>query len=323
MMEAKAVSYEEVVKDIGEFPGLAYAREFLCFQEKHYSLKNIFLKITNDGIPTAIIAVNLKSNEAFSVYKDYAHLFFLDTRQKDFNWLTLANVVKKKIGASYFELQFAQFEGTPSHDGLVPSPLSIFVLSLNNEKTEADLLNLFDKKTRNEIRKSKRYGFEVKMIRIDMLDDIYALYIENMKRHGTPPKPMGYFEDLFHCFGEKCKCLGVLSNGELVGLNIFQVNKDYLRLIFNLSKVKFWNACVNNLLYYETIEWAALNGVKIIDFGPSLNNDHGHNRFKLGFGAKRMPIFSVVDAGVVFRFRKWIRQKWYNLRLRYAKTFNV
>ena len=63
------------------------------------------------------------------------------------------------------------------------------------------------------------------------------------------------------------------------------------------------------------IEFGAKKGCGIIDFGPSLNSDESHVRFKMGFGGQKVSILTFVSGSPFYVAKKWFTQKRHALKI--------
>ncbi|OGF30640.1 hypothetical protein A3H09_01680 [Candidatus Falkowbacteria bacterium RIFCSPLOWO2_12_FULL_45_13] len=318
-MKIESVPIEEVLKLTEFFPSFSYTKEFLKFQKKRYGLASDLLGVYDKGKLVCLLPVNYSSTAAYSVYKDYTEPFITGDEQK-VDWPEVARAVKKKLGCDYFELNFG-FTGAirANFSEFKATALSFFVLRLGLGENQESFFKKFDKKTRNQIRKAEKYNFVFKTVGAESSAVFYDLYKENMGRHGTPAKPLSFFHDLFACYGEKCRLLLLWDQTELAGANLAVASGRYLRLFFSLSRVKYWQHCVNDLLYFKTIDWAYGRGVRTIDFGASSNQDKSHNHFKLGFGAEQWPILNYRQGSKWHYIKDFLRQKKYNLKIRLNK----
>lgn len=310
---------EIITKFNQDYPKLdfTYSEEFFYFQQKRYLLDSGLMKIREDGQDVCMVPVNFNQHSLFSPHKDFAIPYFLNNKRVDWN-----EVVKRlqKKGFKKIELSYRKDDLL---EGFKKTPLSTFVLNLSESQDGLKLMDLFNKKTRNEVKKSLKYDFDYKILPVNeqSLGIFYNLYVKNMQRHGTPAKPKLFFEDLFFCFKNKILITSIFYKGELGGINLSIVEGDNLRLVYNLSEKKFWSYCVNNLLYFKTIEEAADRGIKKIDFGPSVRKDITHNRFKLGFGAKEIQIVKLTSMSWSLALKCLLEQKLFNLKLRINKFF--
>ncbi len=278
----RTLSKSEAQSHIAHVPDIAYAEEFFALQKKRYGAHSEFVGIYRDDMLAAVIPVNyFPGKEAFSVHKDYTKPHVI--AQEDINWQSVVELLKEKYGVGYAELYFAGTQGKKT-------PLSAFVLELAEHETQETIWAKYHKKTRNEVRKAEKFNFTVRSGGQEIVEDFHRLYTENMKRHGTKARPLAYFNDLFEKYKEKCGIIAAFDGGTAVGANFFLTHNAYLRLAFNVSDVAYWDKCVNNLLYDRTIASGYARGIRMFDFGPGLNSDTSHNKFKLGFGAQLIPL---------------------------------
>lgn len=313
-LSLRTLSDREAQEYVAHISDIAYAREFFLLQEKRYGAQSEFAGIYRNNALTAIIPVNyFLGKEVFSVHKDYTSPCIV--AEGDIDWQEVAELLKEKYGVGYAELHFAGTSGKKT-------PLSVFILELSDGMTREEIRDVYHKKTRNEVRKAEKFNFTVHFGGTEMLDGFYRLYAENMKRHGTPARPLAYFEDLLGYYKEKGAIISAFDGDMAVGANFLLLHNAYLRLALNVSDVAYWDKCVNNLLYDRTIAFGYEHGVRIFDFGPSLNKDVSHNKFKLGFGAKQIPLVRYTAGSQWHMLKKWTANKRYALKIRAWKLFS-
>ncbi|MFC1613185.1 lipid II:glycine glycyltransferase FemX [Patescibacteria group bacterium] len=311
-LELKIHTSEELSEYINNVADITYSKEFFSLQKKRYNFDNGFIGIYENDKLLAIFPANYSEKEFYSVYKNYCEPIIFES----VNWKSVISAIKEKFNVKYTELNFCFEKSILNQMDLTKTALSCFVLKIDKSENRETLFKKFNKKTRNEIRKAEKFGFEMKIGGIEYLEKIYELYKENMKRHGTPAKSKDYFSDLFSWYNRKCRAIMVFDKEILAGVNLILINGNCLRLPFNLSKKEYWNKCVNNLVYYKMIEWGSSEGIRVFDFGPNLDNDKSHSHFKLGFGAEKFPIYKLAVGNKSYFIKKWINQKRYNLKIR-------
>lgn len=293
-------------------PDYTYSDEFCNFQKLRNSCQTVYIGIYEELELLAILPLNISTNKkVFSVYKDYT--FPLLLTKKTINWRLVIKLIRKLFNADYCKLYLAGVANKKN------SKLANFILKIDKTYNQFNIFDLYQKKTRNEVRKSITYDYYIKEAGIEGLLEFYDLYIENMQRHGTPARDTQYFYDLFNSYNNKCKLILVYDTNKLIGGNLILVHNRYLRLVFNVSKVEYWPNYVNNLLYHQTILHSIKLNINTIDFGPGLISDYGHNKFKLGFGARQEFLYEDVSTNFYNYLMDWFKQKFYNLRLRIKK----
>lgn len=192
-----------------------------------------------------------------------------------------------------------------------------YLLRIKTDLPLADRFDLYNKKTRNQVRKSYLNDLRVEVGVPPR--GFYDLYIANIERLKSIPKNRGYFEVLEEFLGEAILCVSIFAGDVLVGCNYAIVSQNYITLLLNLSNSKYWNLNINDRLYDELIAWAIKNNIEFIDFGPSVRRDESHNHFKEGFGALRRSLMEKRQGSIIPRARLFLAQKMRNLRLRFLK----
>lgn len=293
-----------------------YQNSFIKWENDFYSKSTLWVKVYNDKKSFLILPINIDfQNRGYCPFKSYIFPYKkLNIEVLETDWRVIGAKIKEKLNLNYLEFILAV-------DCFNHTNMSTWFLDLNGVEKKELILNKFDKKTRNEIKKSLRSNWEIKFLNKDDLFQIYELYRENIRRHKSIAKPISYFEALFDIFGDRLWCLGVSLDGELAAVNISLVSSRRLRLLFNLSKITYWQKCVNNFIYYKMIEQGFDSGIKFFDFGPTSNKDVGHLRFKKGFGAVKCPLLRVRFCSNWRLFIFWFKQKIFNFNLRFKKIW--
>ncbi len=184
----------------------------------------------------------------------------------------------------YFETRgrFDQWRGaTPS--------LAFFGHALPLEGGDEDLFKGLNSSMRRCICKAEQakvkieFGNTMEFARI-----YYALHCRTRKRHGLPPQPVDFFENIArHVFGSGHGFVGVARHeGNPVAAAVFFHEGKSALYKFGASDSEFQHVRPNNLLMWEAIKYCAAGGFAELRFGcTSLLND-GLRNFKLGFGAR-------------------------------------
>jgi len=319
-LKVKIIKVAEGLKLASSFPSLSYSEEFFKYREKIYGLSGGFLAVRRKDELLMLLPANYSREAFYSVYKDYTEPLIIKDELPETAPCLIIEKLKKEYGFKKLEFNFG-FIKNDCPFILADSGLSTFVLRLSAAESGESLFGRFAKKTRNEIRKAQKRGFDLNIGPLSEIGPIYELYLANMKRHGTPAKSRDYFENLATAYGEKCMVAAAYRDQILAGVNIFLIKGDYLRLQHNYSELDFWPDCVNNLLYYKMIDWGRERGMVFFDFGPSSNSDRSNIHFKLGYGARQISLQKMVDSSAADRLTVWLAGKKHNLKIRLNKIF--
>ena len=138
------------------------------------------------------------------------------------------------------------------------------------------------RKQRAMVRKGLKNGL---LAEIDTsVERFFALYADNVHRHGTPAMPKRYFQALKNEFGKDCEILTVVGPGG-------QVLSSVMTFYFRDEALPYYagddeaarNLAANDFKYWELMRRACERGFKTFDFGRS-KKDTGSYAFKKNWG---------------------------------------
>ena len=157
-----------------------------------------------------------------------------------------------------------------------------FIVKL--DKTFEKIYNSFDKNTRYDIRRAEnRYKLLIKETNIDnFIPSFYELYLKNVKRLGSPPHHIKYFENMLDKFRNSIKVFFCEYNDkEIGGLLLLTYRKTvHAYTIGYTSQGRKWGA--SYLLHRDAIKWSSENNYNYYDIGPAKKNS-GAYMHKKGF----------------------------------------
>jgi FemAB-related protein (PEP-CTERM system-associated) len=151
-----------------------------------------------------------------------------------------------------------------------------------------DNLAAIPRKQRAMVRKGIGHGL---MSQIDAEPDrFFALYADNVHRHGTPPLAKRYFEALLRTFGRDCE---VLTVTDLHGKAVSSVLSFYFRdevLPYYAGDVEAArDLAANDFKYWEVLRRACERGLCVFDLGRSKRGT-GAFAFKKNWGLEARPL---------------------------------
>lgn len=155
------------------------------------------------------------------------------------------------------------------------------------EQEEANLLAI-PRKQRAMVRKGIKNGL-VSSIDPDA-ERFFALYADNVRRHGTPALPKRYFQALLAEFGADCEVLTVSApNGSaLSSVLSFYFRGEVLPYYAGDSETARETAA-NDFKYWELMRRACARGLKVFDYGRSKQGT-GSYAFKKNWGFEPTPL---------------------------------
>jgi lipid II:glycine glycyltransferase (peptidoglycan interpeptide bridge formation enzyme) len=121
----------------------------------------------------------------------------------------------------------------------------------------------------------------------EALRTFYKLHCGTRQRHGVPPQPMRFFDNIAKfVFGLGHGEVGVARlSDQPVAAAVFFNNSREAIYKFGASNYSFQGLRPNNLLMWEAIKRYAEQGCTYLHLGRTSLANEGLRRFKLGFGA--------------------------------------
>jgi FemAB-related protein (PEP-CTERM system-associated) len=149
-------------------------------------------------------------------------------------------------------------------------------------------LNAIPRKQRAMVRKGIKNGLRGE---IDATAErFFALYADNVHRHGTPAMPKRYFEALLREFGKDCEVLTVVDAG---GAPVSSVMSFYFRdevLPYYAGDAESARTlAANDFKYWDLMRRACARGLKVFDYGRS-KVGAGSYAFKKNWGFEPQPL---------------------------------
>jgi CelD/BcsL family acetyltransferase involved in cellulose biosynthesis len=150
-----------------------------------------------------------------------------------------------------------------------------------------------DGAVRRGIRKAEQSGLQ-----IDFSCDpeamwvFYALHCETRRRHGVPPQPKAFFENIArYLLGANSGFIATACQGEtpLAAAVFFHFGRHAVYK-FGASNYAFQHLRPNNLMMWEAIKRLGQRDIAYLHLGRTSLTNNGLRRFKLGFGAREERI---------------------------------
>src|SRR5882724_3552719 len=171
--------------------------------------------------------------------------------------------------------------------GATPS-VAFFGHTIQLTGGEAAMFKEMDGAVRRGIRKAEQSGVRVEFSNTaESMRVFYALHRRSRRRHGLPPQPIEFFENIVrHVFEPGHGFVAIARHeGRRLAANVFFTKGHRGLYKFGASDYESQHLRPNNLLMWEAIKHCAAAGLTELHLGrTSLFND-GLRHFKLGFGA--------------------------------------
>ena len=254
------------------------------------------------------------------VYRHETHFLFAEVSGQIAGVLPLAHVRSWLFGSALVSLPFAVYGGvaTDSPEALmaleaqaqalaqrlgVPHlemrnfhrqhadwPMQDLYVTFRKEilhEEEANMLAI-PRKQRAMVRKGIKNGLT--SVIDHGVDRFFALYADNVHRHGTPAMPKRYFQALRDNFGDDCQVLTVTGvDGKLLSSVMSFYFRDEVLPYSAGDDEAARDLAGNDFKYWELMRRSCAQGLKVFDYGRSKLGT-GSYSFKKNWGFEPQPL---------------------------------
>ncbi|HSV46289.1 MAG TPA: FemAB family XrtA/PEP-CTERM system-associated protein [Ramlibacter sp.] len=152
---------------------------------------------------------------------------------------------------------------------------------------EANMLAI-PRKQRAMVRKGIKNGLS-SVIDLDV-ERFFALYADNVHRHGTPAMPKRYFQALRDEFGDDCEVLTITSaDGRPISSVLSFYFRDEVLPYYAGDDTAARDLAGNDFKYWELMRRSCARGLKVFDYGRSKLGT-GSYSFKKNWGFEPQPL---------------------------------
>ncbi len=194
-----------------------------------------------------------------------------------------AQCLAQRLGVDHLELRNVDRRNLdwPAQDLYVTFRKSIL------PEEEANMLAI-PRKQRAMVRKGIKNGL---VGRIDAgVDRFFALYADNVHRHGTPAMPKRYFAALMREFGPDCEVLTVEGpDGAPLSSVMSFYFRDEVLPYYAGDDESARELAANDFKYWDLMRRACARGLAVFDYGRS-KKDTGSYSFKKHWGFEPRPL---------------------------------
>ena len=188
-----------------------------------------------------------------------------------------------ELGVQHLELRHVQRR----HDDWPHQDLYVTFRKAILPDEEANMLAI-PRKQRAMVRKGIKNGL---VSHIDpTVDRFFAVYADNVLRHGTPAMPKRYFQRLKQEFGADCEVLTVTGpSGQLLSSVLSFYFRDEVLPYYAGDEVAARDLAANDFKYWELMRKACARGLQTFDYGRSKQGT-GPYAFKKNWGFEPQPL---------------------------------
>jgi len=255
-----------------------------------------------------------------NIFRHSTYFLFAERDGRICGVLPLAHVKSRIFGNALVAMPFAVYGGVAASDSVVASALEAEAQTLasrlrvdhlefrNVSQRHADwptqdLYVTFRKEIRPEVEENmlgiprKQRAMVRKGIKNGLLstvdrntDRFFALYADNVHRHGTPALPKRYFNTLLQVFGDDCEILTVTdSDGRLLSSVLSFYFRDEVLPYYAGDDESARHLAANDFKYWELMRRSCERGIKVFDYGRSKRGT-GSFAFKKNWGFEPQPL---------------------------------
>ncbi len=123
------------------------------------------------------------------------------------------------------------------------------------------------------------------------VERFFALYADNVHRHGTPALPKSYFAELMREFGKDCEVLTVVDpQGKPLTTVMSFYFRDEVLPYYAGDHLDARDLAANDFKYWDLMRRACQRGIKVFDYGRSKQGT-GPYSFKKNWGFEPQPLY--------------------------------
>ncbi|MBD1399619.1 FemAB family XrtA/PEP-CTERM system-associated protein [Pelovirga terrestris] len=160
---------------------------------------------------------------------------------------------------------------------------------LDLPETADVLMAGFKAKLRSQIRRPQKDGLTTVSGGMELLDDFYRVFAENMRDLGSPVHAKKFIAAVLSEFAHQARIFLVHKNDEVYAVSITLGCGNTLYNPWASSLRRHSASSPNMLLYWAMLEYACDHGFKRFDFGRSTPGE-GTFKFKQQWGAVEVPL---------------------------------
>jgi hypothetical protein len=189
--------------------------------------------------------------------------------------------------------KYLEFRGGKSLFNHTPPSLTYYGHWVDVPADEEGYFDQLKSPVRRAIRKAEKCGVQVEISQdMTAVNQYYLLHCRSRKRHGLPPQPFCFFENIHrHVLSAGLGMVVLARWGKVpVAGAMFFHSADKAIYKFGASDDSFQHLRGNNLVFREAIRWFSRHGIRKLDLGRTSLENEGLRRFKLGWNAEEMSI---------------------------------
>lgn len=142
--------------------------------------------------------------------------------------------------------------------------------------------------TRRAIRKSEKSDVRIERSNsLEALKGFYRLQCITRKRHGLPPQPFAFFENLLELFikSDRGCIISAYVNDKLAASGVYLEQGNTAHYKYGASDSRFQQARCNNSVMWHAMKHYSEKGLAQMDLGRNSLDNEGLRKYKLSWGS--------------------------------------
>lgn len=216
-------------------------------------------------------------------FADYCAPLIFDGDIGVFRLLEAVNRIKRERNWRYFELR----SGELLDDFCVPAE-EYYGHELDLAPDVEQLFAVLAPSVRRAVRKAEKAGVQIEISDTGQaMSDFYKLHVQTRRRHGAPPQPRSFFQNIEREIINPGHGFIVIArtNQRAIAAAIFFHSGSEALYKFGASDARLQSLRANNLVMWKAICHLASLGFEKLRFGRTDLTDEGLRHFKTSWGA--------------------------------------
>lgn len=261
----------------------------ICDSYKYKS--EYFIEFENDKIETLIPFMEVDSiftgKRGVSLpFTDYCEPI-INKNKKFSDYIDILKNYGKIRRWDYIELR-----GVKTQTEITPYSY-YYIHTLDLSRDDKEIFKKLKSSNKRNIKKAVKSEVQTHIsCEYESIKEFYRLHCITRKKHGLPPQPYRFFENIFYNIIAKKHGIIVMAyyNGSVVSAAVFFHFGKKVIYKYGASDYRYQHLRGNNIVMWEAIKWYCRNGYQSFCFGRTSPGNKGLLQFKSGWGAKTRTI---------------------------------
>ena len=192
----------------------------------------------------------------------------------------------RELGRSR-QWRYLELRGGRRFVGDAPVSVTFYGHEINLEGGEEAILGRVESSVRRAIRKAEKNQLVIEISNsVESVREFYGLLCLTRQRHGMPPQPLVFFENIQQKLLSADKGMVTLARhgGKAVAGALYLMQGTHAIYKYGASDESHQELRGNNLVMWSAMRWLAVRGYKTLHLGRTSLENEGLRRFKLGWG---------------------------------------